>query len=149
METKAKAQTITMTVHRDRCDPSKWTVREWKLLADFVREGSLAHAASLSRLGLQLVLDDRHAPTGGKLEHVGWADAPDNIAANELDELDLEHAEPCEVYRVYRGPTEYAVQYAVGDGDVTEGYETEFFDTLDAAKKFASGLTRELEPESN
>ncbi len=146
---KAKAQTVTLTLHRDRCDPSKWTVKEWKLFADFVHSGELSLAASLSRLGLQLVLDDRHQPTGGNLEHAGWSDDSDGVAANELDQLDLDHAEPCEVYRVYRGPTEYAVQYAVGDGDVTEGYETEVFATLVEAKSFAKILTRELYPESN
>lgn len=145
---KATTQTITMTLHHDKCVPSEWTVREWKLFADFVRDGDLATAARLSRIGLQLVLDDRHQPTGGKLEHAGWSDDSDGVAASELDDLDLDHAEPCEVYRVYRGPTEYAVQYAVGDGDTTDGFETEVFATLGEAKVFARSLTRELEREN-
>lgn len=143
---KAKAQTVTFTLHRELCDPSKWTVREWKLFADFVLEGSLQHAAALSRLGLQLVLDDRHQPTGGKLEHVGWSDTED-LAVSDLDELELGHAEPCEVCRIYRGPTEFAVQYGVGDGDEAEGLETDVFATLAEANKFAESLTRELERE--
>jgi hypothetical protein len=78
---RAKAQSITLTLHRDVCDPSKWTIREWKQFADFVREGELSQAAALSRLGLRLVMDDRHEPTGGTLEHVGWSDTS-NLAAD-------------------------------------------------------------------
>lgn len=143
MSEKAKAQTITLTVHRERCDPSKWTVSEWQLLCDFVRDGDLGRAASLSRLGVQLVLDDRHQPTGGTLEHIGWA-TPDDMStiAGTADEAgDVSGSVgPVEVVPIYRGPTQYAVAYGVGTDDDYEGAEVEVFDTFEKADKFDKGL---------
>ena len=137
-------KTITLTLHRDKCDPGKWTVAEWKLFADFVKDGSLQRAASLARLGLQVRLDDRHTPTGGELEHTGWA-RPDDLSevADDLTDLDMEHGEVSEVCRIYRGPTVYVVPYAVGQDNEVEGYEHELFDRIGEAERYAKSMAEE------
>ncbi len=143
MNEKARAQTITLTVHRDRCDPSKWTVAEWKLFCDFVRAGDLGHAAQLARLGVQLMLDDRHQPTGGVLEHIGWSDPNDmsEICETADEASGASDADgPVEVVPMYRGPTQYAVAYSVGTGDDYEGTDVDVFNTLAEAEKFNAGL---------
>lgn len=115
-------KTSTFILHHDRCDPSKWTVSEWSALVNFVRTGSLAYAAQLSRAGLQLKLDDRHVETGGTAEHIGFSPVanndvqPDYIAETVEDIVD-DFLEPTEIAAIYRGPTQYAVRYGIGDED--------------------------------
>jgi len=143
MTDKAKAPTITLTVHRDKCDPSTWTIVEWKLLCDFIRDGSLQRAASLARLGVQLVLDDRHVPTGGTLEQIGWADPDDlsTICDTAQEAADVTgHVGPVDVVPIYRGPTQYAVGYGVGTDDDYEGMEVDVFQTLEEAEAFDRSL---------
>lgn len=135
-----KRETSTFTLHHDRCDPSKWTVTEWKLLADFCRTGELSYAASLSRLGLQLVLSDKHEATGGAVEPCGYLS--DGEVVESLHDLDLDHSEVAEVVPIYRGHTRYAVPYGVGD-DHDWWTEIDTFDTAAEAEKFAAALKPE------
>ena len=131
--------TSTFVIHHDKCDPSKWTVREWLTLADYIKTGSLAYAARLSRSGMQLVLDERHAPKGGELECVGWRACDDFVILDTLLDADMTFGEVMEVQEVYLGPRRYAANYFVGDDCGTcEEYET--FDTEDEAEKFIAGL---------
>ena len=146
----ADKTTSTFTIHHDRCDPSKWTVREWGLLARYVATGELSAAAALSRLGFQLVLDERHAPVGGEAEHLGWLlgrnggvehDAP----AETILDLDPEDCAVTEVVPIYRGKTRYAVSFGVGDGEGNyDGTEIEVFKTADEAERFAKSLDATL-----
>ena len=71
-----EAKKTTMIFHHERCDPSKWTVSDWQLMAEYMRTGSLQAAAAMSRkMGVQVVLDDRHAQlTGVDLEAAGVTD---------------------------------------------------------------------------
>lgn len=133
--------TSTFTIHHDRCDPSKWTISEWKALADFIRTGELSLAARLSRAGMQLLRSDHHEMSGGDVEHIGWA-TPDALGevAYSLDELDIDDVTA--VCAIYRGPTQYAVTYGVGDPDGNyEGSEHETFDTEAEAVRFLKSLT--------
>lgn len=138
--------TSTFTIHHDRCDPSKWTVREWSLLAEFVKTGSLQAAAGLSRLGMQLALDGRHASVGGTVEHIGWmrgkgGDFESDAPADSIGELEINDLEVTEVVPIYRGPTRYAVGYGIGDDEGHyDGQEIEVCDTFDAAEKFAKSI---------
>lgn len=138
--------TSTFTIHHDRCDPSKWTVREWGLLADYVRTGSLSAAAGLSRAGMQLVLDERHAAVGGEAEHIGWLLGTSgavefDVPAESIEDLDPEHGEVTEVVPIYRGKTRYAVAYGIGDGEGNfEGTEVEVSDTAEDAERFAKSM---------
>lgn len=138
--------TSTFTIHHDRCDPSKWTARDFVILGDFVRTGNLQYAAHLSRLGMQLVLSELHVAKGGEVEEIGWAD-PDclNGFADTLDEVvDDDGVVP--VVRIYRGPVEYAVRYGIGDGEGNfEGYEHKVLATEADAERFAASMN---EPES-
>lgn len=139
-----KRTTSTFTLDHERCDPSKWTVREWKLLADYMRTGELSYAAGLARLGFQLVLSDKHEATGGSLEPIGWArvetngDLDRDEIADDLADLDIEY-EVTDVCRIYRGLTVYAVPYDVGDESHVD-MEIDVFDTLAAAEKFDAAL---------
>ena len=56
--------TSTFIIHHDRCKPGDWTANDVLLLDRYVRTGDLAAAAALSRRGMQLVMDERHEPTG-------------------------------------------------------------------------------------
>lgn len=142
--------TSTFTIHHDRCDPSKWTVADWKALADYVRTGSLSHAAHLSRIGMQLALDGRHEAVGGTVEHMGWLlagpsgepflDAP----AATIDDLGVDDFAVCDVVAIYRGPVQYAVRYGIGDDDGNcEGYEVDVFDEPAKAEAFLKSLMPE------
>lgn len=123
--TKLSKTTATFVLHLDRCDPSKWTLSEWKLLAAYCKDPNLATAAALSRLGMQLVLDDRLTPTGGTLEQIGWwADGNEDIPLS-LDDLDLDAYCFHEVQPIYRGPTQYVVPWLTEDGTEHELLETE------------------------
>jgi hypothetical protein len=138
--------TSTFTIHHDRCDPSKWTVREWGLLADFVRTGSLSAAAGLSRAGMQLVLDERHAAVGGEAEHIGWllgsnGDIEHDVPVETIEDLYLEYGEVSEVVPIYRGKTRYAVAYRIGDGEGNfDGTEVKVSDTAEDAERFAKSM---------
>jgi hypothetical protein len=134
-------KTSTFTVHHDRCDPSKWTPSDVLTFAKFVKYGSLQDAAALSRLGVQLVLSEHHVPKGGTLEEIGWSDPKVEAGITEdLDEI-ADDDEITEIVRVYRGPVEYAVRFAVGNehGDV-EGHEHEIKATRQQAEAFLDGL---------
>lgn len=122
--------TATFIVHFDRCDPSKWRPADVLQLADYIRTGSLSHAAALSRLGVQLVLDERHEPKGGVLERIGVAE-PDSLNefAETIDELDIDE-DVFEIVPIYRGPVEYVARLGTGDDEGNfEGYEYDTFET--------------------
>jgi hypothetical protein len=141
-------KTSTFTIHHDRCDPSKWTLAQWQLLRDFIKEPSLDRGAAISRLGIQLVLSEHHEPKGGELESFGWADErgmprPDSVSEDLEDITQGDDITP--VVQVYRGPTKYAVRFPIGDGDgELAGYEHEIKDTEAEAQAFLASL---YEPE--
>lgn len=133
--------TSTFTIHHDRCDPSKWTAADVLKLAHYVKWGDLASAAALSRLGLQLVLDERHETKGGDIEQIGFAH-PESL--NEFTE-DWSELDPDDdvfpVVRVYRGHEEWAVRYGIGDGEGNfECYEYEIKDSEAEARAFNDAL---------
>lgn len=144
-----KRKTSTITIHHDRCDVSKWTIAEWKTLARFVKEADLQAAAALSRLGMQLVLSEHHEPAGGSLESFGWSDEremphPDSISDDLEDISQGDDITP--VVQVYRGPTKYAVRFAIDDGHGEfGGYEYEIKESEAEAQEFLKSLT-ETEP---
>lgn len=149
-----KGKTSTFVIHHDTCDPSKWTITEWKLLADFIKHGSLIYAAGLARRGMQLKLDDRLETTGGDVEHVGWArgnkgDFDFDTFNDDLREVAEDDLEVVEVVPIYRGPTTYAVTYATGDEEgFIDGYENETFSNPDDAEKFVNDLRQHVESEA-
>lgn len=139
-------KTSTITIHHDRCDPSKWTIADWQTLASFVKHANLQQAAALSRLGMQLVLSDHHKPTGGTLEQIGFAESDEPIASitDDLSEITFdEDAVP--VVPIYRGHTKYAVRFgtATTDGEY-DGTEHELFDSLAEAEAFLKSLHEEV-----
>lgn len=145
-----KGKTSTFTIHHDHCNPRDWTLAQWKLLQEFICEPRMDRAAGLSRLGVQLVLSEIHEPKGGELESVGWADEremphPDSIS-DDLTDICQDELEVTPVVEVYRGPTRYAVRFAIGDGDGEfAGYEFEIKDTEAEAEEFLKSLS-ENEP---
>ncbi|WP_108516633.1 hypothetical protein [Bradyrhizobium algeriense] len=147
--TKDKGETTTLTIHHDRCDPSKWSLTQWQLLQDFIREPLLQRAAALSKLGIQLVLSETHVPAGGSLEEFGWADerempSPDRISDDLEDITQGDDITP--VVQVYRGPTRYAVRFAIDDGHGEfGGYEYEIKESEAEAEEFLKSL-HETEP---
>lgn len=146
----ATPKTSTFTIHHDRCDPSKWTLAQWRLLQEFIAEPLLQRAAALSRLGIQLVLSEHHQPAGGTLEEFGFANERDlpclDNATDELNELFEGGDDVVAIVPIYRGPTKYAVRYGVDDGHGEfGGYEFEIRDTQAEAEKFQQSLT-ETEP---
>ncbi|MEM7746605.1 MAG: hypothetical protein AAF346_00020 [Pseudomonadota bacterium] len=143
-----EAKKTTMIFHHERCDPSKWTVSDWQLMAEYMRTGSLQAAAAMSRkMGVQVVLDDRHAQrTGGDLEAVGFTDMEDAKemyafdCINEIhDEKDLEDVFAFRA--LYAGPIEFASAVPIGDiNGIFEGYEYEVFGTEVEAQKHHESL---------
>lgn len=128
------------------CDPSKWTVAEWGVFCDYFKDGSLAVAARLARMGVRLERDSTTEPAES-VECIGWAPVDANHV--NTDELSDSVDECCadyvgdvlEVTRVYRGVTEYAVAYGIGDEDENyEGTECAIFSDPDKAQKFADSL---------
>jgi hypothetical protein len=147
----ADKKTSTFTIHHDRCKPDEWTAKDVLAFASFVRTGDLRYAAALSRLGVQLILSDHHVPTGGTLQEVGWASAADEdifpiCDGGVFDDL-IEVADDEEitaVCRIYRGPTEYAVRYAIGDGEGNfDGYEYELKATREEAEAYLQDVPDE------
>jgi hypothetical protein len=141
-------KTSTITIHHDRCEPSKWTISDWQTLASFVKHANLQQAAALSKLGMQLVLSEHHEPVGGALEHVGYGEEdqlPSPMITDDLaeiaDDLDITAVVP-----IYRGPTQYAVKFgtATHEGEF-DGYEHELFSSLAEAQDFLKSLM-ETEP---
>lgn len=133
--------TSTFIIHHDRCKPGDWTANDVLLLDRYVRTGDLAAAAALSRRGMQLVMDERHEPTGGTLERIGVA-YPDalNDFAECVSELDPDD-DVFEVVGIYRGPVEHIVRFGVDDGcGEFGGYEYETFETSDQAAKFHADM---------
>lgn len=142
-------KTSTFTIHHERCKPEEWSLAQWKMLQDFIKEPMLQRAAALSRLGIQLVLSEHHVPAGGTLEEIGWADArelphPDSVSDDLEDITQGDDIVP--VAKLYRGPTQYCVSFAIGgpEGEF-EGYEHEIKDTEAEAEEFLKSL-REDEP---
>jgi hypothetical protein len=139
----AKPKTSTFTIHHDRCKPNDWSLAQWKLLQDFIREPLMQRAAALSRLGIQLVLSEHHEPLGGSLESFGWTDDrgmphPDSIS-DDLNDIAEDDITP--VVEVYRGPTKYAVRFGVDDGHGEfGGYEFEIKETEAEAEEFLKSL---------
>lgn len=142
-------KTSTFTIHHDHCKPETWSLAQWKLLQDFIKEPSLQRAAALSRLGIRLVLSEHHEPVGGTLESFGWTAEsqmpfPDTISDRMDDVADDDDITP--VVELYRGPTKYAVRYAIGDADGNfEGHEHEIKDTEAEAEEFLKSLQEETE----
>lgn len=112
----ATGKTSTFTIHHDHCDPGKWTCHDILAFADFVRFGSMEHAARLSTLGVQLVLSEHHVAKGGTIEEVGWCD-PGALFGEISDLEDAAQDDITELCRVYRGPVEYVARLTVGDED--------------------------------
>ncbi|MBV5269001.1 MAG: hypothetical protein JZU55_02620 [Afipia sp.] len=137
------SDTSTFTIHHDRCDPSKWTVAEWSLLAKFMKYRALQDAAALSRLGMQLALSDHHVPTGGTLEEVGFSEPKTFEFTEDMSEIH-DGSEITEIRRVYLGPVEYAVAIPMDDGDGNfEGYEFEFKDSEAEAQEYVKEMHKE------
>ena len=138
-----KRKTSTMTIHHDRCDPSKWTLSDWQTLTSFVKNANLQQAAALSRLGMQLVLSEHHAPVGGTLEQIGFGEEdqmPDPMISDDLSEIAEDEITP--IVPIYRGPTRYAVRYAIAGSDGEyDGTEFEIFDSLSDAQDFLKSST--------
>lgn len=138
-----KGKTSTFTIHHDRCDPASWTAHDILTFAKFVSGGSLQHAARLSSLGMQLVLSEHHQPKGGSLEEMGFAPV-DDIAEPTDNLADFIEDDITPVVRIYRGPIEYVVQYAIGDGDGHfDGHEYEIKTSEADARAFLAGLKDE------
>lgn len=141
-----KGKTSTFTIHHDRCDPRNWTLDQWRTLQEFIREPLLQRAATLSRMGIQLVLSEHHKPKGGSLEPFGFADEremphPDSIS-DDLTDICQDDLEVTPIVEVYRGPTRYAVRFAIDDGHGEfGGYEFEVKDTQAEAAEFIASLT--------
>jgi hypothetical protein len=124
----AEAKTSTFTIHHDRCDPASWTPKDVLQFDHFVRTGDMRYAAALSRLGVQLVLSEHHVPAGGTLQEIGWAQPglPIDVVSDDVNEV-ADDEDVVEVTRIYRGPVEYGVRIAEGDGDGgIAGYFYEF-----------------------
>lgn len=141
-----KSTASTFVIDHEACDMSKWTLKDWALLAEYVETGSLAAAAGLARRGMKLVRDDRHEATGGVVEQIGWLEGSGGSVVNDaiadvIDDLDPDAHEVVEVVPIYRGQTCYAVKYFVGNeaGDV-DGSEIDTFETEEEAKRFAVSL---------
>lgn len=138
--------TSTFIIHHGQCDPSKWTAADILKLAHYVQWGDLASAAALSRLGVQLVMDERHEPKGGTLERIGVAFPGD---LNEFSESvsDLDPGEDVfEVVPIYRGPTEHVVRFGVDDGcGEFGGYEYEVLQTAAEADAFHASIEKEAD----
>jgi len=153
-EKTAKGKTSTFVIHHDRCDPSKWTIAQWKLLADFIKHGSLQYAAGLARHGMQLKLDDRLQVSGGEIEHVGWAfgrkgDFEIDTFGESLNDIVQDDLDVSEVVPIYRGQTQWAVSFAIGDEEgFVEGHEVETFDNAADAEKFVASIIDEAESQA-
>jgi hypothetical protein len=145
-----KPKTSTFTIHHDRCDPRDWTLDQWRMLQEFINEPRLQRAAARSRMGIQLVLSEHHQPVGGTLESFGFADEremphPDSIS-DDLTDICQDELEVTPIVEVYRGPTKYAVRFAIDDGNGEfGGYDFEVKDTEAEADEFLKSLT-EAEP---
>lgn len=141
-------KTSTFTVDHDRCRPSEWVARDILAFADFVRSGDMRYAAALARLGVQLVLSELHEPKGGALQEIGWAVDDDGKfevpISDDLEEI-TDGEDITAVVRMYRGQTEYAVRYLIGDGDGgVDGAEYVFAPTKEEAER----TLKEIEDEA-
>lgn len=138
-----ESKTSTFTIHHDRCDPSKWTPSDVLAFSDFVRSGSMQHAARLARLGVQLILSEHHTPKGGTLEEIGWCEPTTLSEIYELE--DVAEDDVTELCRLYRGPVEYVAKLSIGDEDGNfEGYEYEIKPTLEQAQALFAEETNPL-----
>ena len=139
--------TSTMVLHHDRCKPAEWTPKDVLALAKFVGTGRLQEAAAISRrLGMQLVVDERHSAKGGTLERLGVASVQadgDGYVFQYVNDLhsEVDDADIFELREIHAGPVRYAVAIGIGDEDGgLEGYEYEFFDTHGEARKYLDGI---------
>jgi len=140
-------KTSTFTIHHDRCKPEAWTARDILAFADFIRTGSMQHAAALSQLGVQLVLSEHHTPKGGALEEIGWLlPAGDEVYDDLRDAVDAAgDGDISALCRAYRGPVEHVVALRIGDGDGNyDGTEYEIKPTEAEAQSYLASM---LEPE--
>lgn len=141
-------KTSTITIHHDRCDPSKWTIGDWQTLALFVKHAGLQQAAMLSKLGMQLVLSEHHEPVGGTIEHMGYGEEdqmPSPMITDDISEI-ADDLDITPIVPIYRGPTKYAVKFGTADcAGEFDGYEHEIFDSQAGAEKFLASLL-ETEP---
>lgn len=138
---KPTGKTSTFIIHHDSCEPAKWTPADVLTLASFVKTGNLGHAATLAKLGFQLVASEHLMPVGGTLQELGWS-----TEGNDTEDVfecisELMHVEDNDgvlpVMRVYRGPTEYAVAIPIGDDEGNfEGHECEILPTEAKARAY-------------
>lgn len=137
-------KTSTFTIHHDTCNPEAWTPNDVLKFAKFIKSGGdMRYAAALARIGVQLILSDHHTAKGGSIQEIGFAkggEVSDGISEDLNDFNDGD--EVLEVSRVYVGPREYVVIFAVGDpetGDI-DGHETEIFATEAEAVAFIESM---------
>lgn len=138
-------KTSTFTIHHDTCKPETWTPKDILAFANFVRWGNLQYAATLARLGVQLILSEHHEPLGGTLQEIGWGpgdETPYEIA-EDLDNLDVSE-DVAPVRRIYAGPVVYAARFGIGDGEGNfESYEYEIKPTQEEAQAFLDSMKSE------
>lgn len=140
----AEAKTSTFTIHHDRCKPGQWTPLDVLALADFVRTGDMRHARSLSLLGIELVASEHHVPKGGSLQEMGFAKFERQVGdvSDDITEVVDDDEEIVEVTRIYRGPVEYGVRIAEGDGD---GGVAGYFYEFKSSRADAEAYLKEME----
>jgi len=133
-------KTSTFTIHHGTCNPGDWTAKDILAFRDFIATGSLQYAAHLARLGMHLVLSDEHVPTGGTLEHIGYAVEGEPLATFDDISEAVDSAGDDEItalYPIYRGQLQYAVAIRMGDGEGNyDGTEYELRPTLEDAKAY-------------
>jgi hypothetical protein len=137
-------KTSTFTIHHDRCKPATWTPGDVLQLAKFVETGDIRYAAHLSRMGVQLVLSEHHAPKGGVLMEMGWADPqePHTVYDDLTDAVSSTGDEDVtELCRVYIGHPEYVATFQIDDGHGDYGgTEHEIKPTREEAEAFMASM---------
>lgn len=143
-------KTSTFTIHHDRCKPETWTAGDILKFAEFVRTGNLQAAACLSRLGVQLVLSEHHAPKGGELQEIGFMTPEcDDLINEDLGELIPDPDDISQVVRMYRGPVEYAIAIPMGDGEGNfECYEYELKATEEEAQAYLKSVHQDMDEQA-
>ena len=134
-------KTSTFVFNHDRCDPSQWTPTDVMALYSFLQTGSMLDAGRLASIGVHLLASDHHVAAAG-VEELGWASAKkcdddEFFVTEELDDIVEDIDEVYPLTRIYRGPVQYAVKIAIGDGEGNfDGYEYEVKPTEAEAKEY-------------
>lgn len=115
------AKTSTLVIDHDICAPRDWTATDIMAIDRFVRLGEFNDAAKMAKLGIRLVVSEFHQAAGGTLEEAGWATpfgpGDDISITNDLRDIAENPTVATPVCRIYRGPTEYALGFPIGDDD--------------------------------